>query len=709
LTASSAARRLLLAAPALAAIAAAGAAPPSLDWLEPQAGPWRAALILAQLRADELAVDPTDAGLYAGERYRLPFHDLLAADPWRVSTLTRRLTDQLLAQADDPTDVLFFAEQRAGAGVGNAVLGDPLSPARARVAAYGDSALAVALSEIDGRPVREFRESGNYRLVPRAARDAAALILFQAAAALRDREQALTEPLRRRGIEPSAAWRLACDAVLWRPEELPRDERRRSADATGEDLGRARRLERILDAVDRTALYRGANRLAAAARQAIADLRAAGLRAPPGDFHYAVNTRYGWVKILGVGQHHHREDERHLLVLDLGGDDVYASAANTLDPGHPISLVIDLAGNDEYRSTLEDRPAFGAGILGYGMLFDVAGNDLYRCPMLGQGCGVLGVGLLHDAAGQDRYQGDGALQGCGVFGVGALVDLRGDDQYACYRASQGFGYTLGCGVLLDASGDDRYEANDTDIRYPAASSPPHQASLAQGVGCGRRGETADGHAWAGGVGLLVDGAGADRYGCGVLGGGSACAGGVGIFVDKSGNDDYTSFASALGCARSGGIAVVQEEAGDDLYRCGSARAFGFGAEFGLAWFEDAGGNDRYYANDGAFGVGHENGLGLFWDRAGSDTYIACNNSFGVATMAGQGTARDLMLNAGLFVDAGGADRYYQLPLEERENLPFNFRNPALFAPFEGMENGARLSRYDLLRHPGSTGAAVDTE
>jgi hypothetical protein len=685
-----------------------------LDGLGPQAGPFRAALILAQLKENEFVVDSCDAALWANGRYRAPYFDLLYANPWKISPYVHSLADRLLTQATDPTDILFEAEGRAGCQVGNAVLGDPLTAYRQRVRVHGDSALAVALSELDGRPVSFFRGASDYRLIPPAVRDAAALILFQIPDALRDRERALTGPLKRLGLDPQQAWQRLHDWAYARAGEAPREDGKRARGSAEEplpiaDLPRVTEIEAILDAVDVAALYHGANLLAAGMKQASADLQAARLRLPPRDFHFAVSTPYGWVKILGTGQHHHREDERHLLIIDVGGDDVYASAANTLDYGNPISLVLDVAGNDEYRTDLENQPAFGVGICGYGMLLDLGGDDLYSSPVAGQGCGILGVGLLHDVGGSDRYRGDSALQGCGIFGVGALVDLAGNDQYACYRASQGFGFTRGCGVLLDVGGDDTYAANDEEIRYPASPGPSHQWNMAQGFGCGRRGEAIDGHNWAGGVGILVDGAGNDTYTCGTYGIGGAYGLGVGLLADRSGNDTYTCYASAIASALHGGIGVVQDEAGDDLYRSGSTRACGFGGDFGVAWFEDGSGNDRYYCNDSALGVGHQNGLGVCWDRGGNDIYVACNNSFGISTMETQGTVRDLIANVGFFVDVGGADRYYQLPLEERENLPFHFRTLALFAPFEGLGDGVNLSRYDLLRQPGSTGAAVDAE
>src|SRR5690606_23337424 len=94
--------------------------------------------------------------------------------------------------------------------------------------------------------------------------------------------------------------------------------------------------------------------------------------------------------------------------------------------------------------------AQGCGIFGYGMLLDLAGDDVYRAHEFGQGCGIFGTGILRDAAGNDSYLGTGHLQGCGWFGSGVLIDNAGDDGYSLYQFGQGYGGTLGVGVLVDS-------------------------------------------------------------------------------------------------------------------------------------------------------------------------------------------------------------------------------------------------------------------
>ena len=59
-------------------------------------------------------------------------------------------------------------------------------------------------------------------------------------------------------------------------------------------------------------------------------------------------------------------------MIDLSGNDVYHGGAAS-DAEHPVSVVIDLFGDDRYESA-GDQPAFGAGLLGYGVLVDAGGK-----------------------------------------------------------------------------------------------------------------------------------------------------------------------------------------------------------------------------------------------------------------------------------------------------------------------------------------------
>ncbi len=144
-----------------------------------------------------------------------------------------------------------------------------------------------------------------------------------------------------------------------------------------------------------------------------------------------------------------------ILAIDPGGDDNWVANAggNAGMPGR-AALAIDLGGDDNYDSP--DPHAQGAGFLGVGVLVDLGeGTDRYSGPSHCQGAGFMGVGVLWDDGGDDRYTAEGFAQGAGTLGVGLLVDVAGDDQLAAGSRAQGFGSTGGLGALLDFAGADQ--------------------------------------------------------------------------------------------------------------------------------------------------------------------------------------------------------------------------------------------------------------
>ena len=248
------------------------------------------------------------------------------------------------------------------------------------------------------------------------------------------------------------------------------------------------------------------------------------------------------------------------------------------------------------------------------------GNDTYRADHLGCGLASFGVGLLVDRGGKDRYEIDRVSQGAAYFGIGILSDLTGDDEYRCFTQAQGFGGVKGCGVLVDREGDDRYDADDTKIRYPSPQDPKHNTSLAQGCAFGRRDHPGEGHSLAGGVGVLIDGKGDDRYSCGVFGQGISYWYGLGMLIDREGNDTYRGVWYCQGSAAHYGVGALLDLAGDDKYVTTLTMGQGAGHDYSTAWFHDVAGNDTYESPGNCMGLGLYNGIGIFWDGAGDDTY-----------------------------------------------------------------------------------------
>ena len=264
---------------------------------------------------------------------------------------------------------------------------------------------------------------------------------------------------------------------------------------------------------------------------------------------------------------------------DTGGHDRYVNVPSNPDVDTGCAVVIDGAGNDLYLSdaALESTglaewagrksggnlPGPAGALLGYTMLIDNQGDDLYRTHRAGLGCGRYGVSVVLDKAGNDRYDAYQNSEGYGEFGVGILEDLAGNDRYDCFTQSQGYGFVKGSGALIDRGGDDLYMANDTVIDFPAAQSDKHNNSMAQGVGNGYRRDYIDVHSLAGGVGLLFDQAGNDTYSSAIFGQGVGYWEGVGMLWDASGSDSYSGQWYVQGACAHFAVGYLEDVEGDE--------------------------------------------------------------------------------------------------------------------------------------------------
>ncbi len=413
------------------------------------------------------------------------------------------------------------------------------------------------------------------------------------------------------------------------------------------------------------------------------------------DLHFEFDTPLGEVVLAGTGNDRHLRRNCAVLV-DLGGDDTYDGAVgSTTSLELPVSVAIDLAGNDIYRCVDPDTPSQGAGILGVGVLLDRAGNDRYEARQYAQGSGTFGLGLLWDDEGDDDYRIQYSGQGASNFGVGILVDVDGNDRYYLWGDGQGFGgQGGGIGTLADLSGNDHYVAEvDAHIAgrgdYHTRMRVPY--SNAQGAGAGRRGDITDGHAWAGGLGSLIDIAGDDSYDSGNWAGGSGYWFGIGVLYDGGGNDRYRSVYFSLASGAHFSIGALFDESGDDQYllydppvaddlveggtgmNSAGGAGLAFGWDFTLAMLFDKGGTDRYEARmiSGAHAMIRSTAI-LADTGGGNDTYIlpvgqaAGSGAFlqayipGTAPMLIQyGPYISYGENFGFFLDVGGKDTYLE--------------------------------------------------
>ena len=436
-------------------------------------------------------------------------------------------------------------------------------------------------------------------------------------------------------------------------------------------------------------------------------------------FAFSAQTPLGAIVVGDGSSNTYEPTDRNLsgnvlLLVDTGGNDTYRVPVGANRPVTPkgmvapASLAIDLGGADDYgydvvpnahdvgrlpsdsagRATWTagtpsacngDGPISvsttgrqGSGILGVGMLFDFGTeNDQYHSLRLSQGFGAAGVGVLYDQGGDDTYAGEDAVQGSALFGIGLLLDAAGNDTRTTYRESQGFGYTAGVGALVDLAGDDAYLAN---VGNPAEGGDPlyfspqqpcvANESFSQGAAYGPRFDGVVGsdlRDMSGGLGILRDVQGSDRYQGSMFAQSASLYLGFGILVDSAGNDQYDAIGDSQATATHNSLAFFLDESGNDQYNQHVTPVMGIpaqGWDYGVSIHVDNGGDDITNANGDSLGVGTGFGCALYVNNGGSDVFN------GVATSFGQvGTSTDSKGNTinfqsyGLFLKAGGPATY----------------------------------------------------
>jgi hypothetical protein len=346
-------------------------------------------------------------------------------------------------------------------------------------------------------------------------------------------------------------------------------------------------------------------------------------------------TPLGLVRIAGKEDHRHRG--KFLLLLDMGGDDVYEDVGSALAPGN-VSVVIDLAGNDQVSWKETFGP--GSGVLGAGIWWDLDGNDQYEGSNWGLGSALFGSAIFWDEKGDDVYTGGGLILGAGHYGVGFFIDSAGNDRYDADLASQGYGGPGGIGVMVDFVGNDQYSCRGRfPDNFPARikrHAEEHYFSLCQGYGYGL---------WpgaSGGIGILIDHLGDDSYKADIYSQGGGYFFGLGMLIDGAGNDHYEAF---------------EHSQGDGLHH-----AAGF--------LGDWAGNDVYQGYEHVQGIGKDESFGILYDEAGNDIYAAHTES--------QGTGLN-MAGVGILLDKTGDDKYEATSASQGNSIP-GFKAPASVAP-----------------------------
>jgi len=634
--------------------------------------PFGDALAQVGLDTSALGIDRADRGFYGGDKYRLHYFDVLSDDPLKAPVYIPMLRDRLTGKEQTASSLQAECANFIGRNIRVTLVEEPLAvylpKCETNTALYDALVFANARllepSTLDYvyAPTEFIQEECSS--VPPGMQYAAAVLIYGSFLAQEYRNAAFDDYYGE-GVEflfdhavRYAAEDLATTDAGWNEQKDHGD-----SASEGESVDEitpaidfnTRNVEDALDQVHWGYLYAGAAHLAHAVDLAVARLKSSNL--PYMLKERSFDTPIGTV-VFGSSRYDRYDNGNVFIRIDPAGNDIYQGGGATKDFNNWVSVQIDVAGNDRYIPDDFALPAQGAGVMGYGFQIDFAGDDSYKASALAQGTGLFGCGILLDYAGNDRYEVIASGQASGWFGTGVLADFGGDDTYDCYEFSQGFGYTLGGGLLLDTMGADVYTANDTDIRYPSAQSAEHNGSLAQGFGFGKRADYVDGYSMAGGVGALIDGAGSDKYTCGVFGQGCAYWYGVGILADKSGDDSYFGQWYVQGSGAHFAVGVLNDGGGNDIYTAPMQMAQGAGHDFSVGFLYEEDGNDVYNAKRLCNGGGNANGVGIFWDEHGDDTYNCDGGAcLGMPSAAKTGGLRDVIYTIGLFVDTGGRDSY----------------------------------------------------
>ncbi len=425
----------------------------------------------------------------------------------------------------------------------------------------------------------------------------------------------------------------------------------------------------LQEKVNMAYLYAGAEEVATATDFAESQAR---LVQATKSYGVKIETTWGVIDLSGGGNSVH-DGVPTLLTIDTGGDDVYINSPCNSSASNWASISIDTSGNDNYvsdqtllkiqvadwpsRGKAQSLSGPGSALFGVTFLVDSTGDDHYRSTRSSLGSATFGLAYLKDKEGKDEYDCYTNSLGFGHYGIGILEDLKGDDIYKGFSQHSGVGLPQGFGLILDKSGSDTYDSNDKVLDFPSAQSAEHNNSMAIGAGYGFRADYTTGHSQSGGVGIVYDLEGNDKYSCGVFGMGAGYWEGVGMLWDDAGVDQYAGQWYVEGASAHFGIGAIFEKSGDDRYLAGMNMALGAGHDFGIGFVCDSAGNDEYIAPNLSLGAGNANGIGIFVELAGDDSYKSSGTSLGQATEAQKSSLRERALCFGLFLDNGGRDSF----------------------------------------------------
>lgn len=407
----------------------------------------------------------------------------------------------------------------------------------------------------------------------------------------------------------------------------------------------------------------------------LAEVRAYPRGVFPTDRPRVLETPQGRLALGTLGDDIYTGD--YAVIVDPGGNDRYehgrfAAAFGAKD--REVGLLIDLGGNDIYDCGDVDV-TLGAACFGLAGLIDLGqGNDRYVAGHFSLGAAVCGLAVLYDDGGSDTYEGKTFTQGAAGFGVGLLFDdavgeppvVRTDeeakdpidiarwdnDRLSAWCCAQAFARTMGVALCINTRGNEVYEAGCVYLHAPLFSD--RYQSFSQGFSIGAR--EVD---YAGGLAMLIDRAGNDRYLGDIYNQGVGYWYAAGLLYDGGGNDLYEMTQYGQGSGIHLAVGGLVDAGGSDAYVMHSGLGQGGSHDFAASVLHDRGGNDRYDGNTSCNGCGLTNSVGLFFERGGDDTYASKRDGGFNAGRPARGFG-----SVGVFVDLAGKDDYLGPPAAE---------------------------------------------
>ena len=358
------------------------------------------------------------------------------------------------------------------------------------------------------------------------------------------------------------------------------------------------------------------------------------------------------------------------FLVDPGGDDHYINCrigAAYGTEGNRFGYFADLEGDDVYDCG-DVNITLGAAVLGVAAFYDLGqGDDRYIAGSCSLGAAICGVATFYDDGGTDIYEGKVYTQGAAGFGIGVMVDdsvhdapdvptdeetpdpidigAFDNDRYSAWANAQAFARTLGFAICSNKRGNEIYEAGGVYLHAPLFTD--RYQSFSQGFAIGQRDID-----YAGGIALIVDYDGNDRYLGDVYNQGVGYWYSAGLVYDVAGNDVYEMTQYGQGSGIHLAVGGLIDVAGNDSYTMHSGLGTGGSHDYAASVLHDRGGNDQYFGNTSCNGGSLTNSAVIFIDRAGNDTYAGRRDNglnFGRPARG--------FVSIGILIDLEGEDDY----------------------------------------------------